>query len=228
MRSTTLSQFKCVSILHSLYYGQLCQFPFVYTAAVRVRYNVTELLMQWESDLQGLVQMQYGQRGRLDPTFPPCDGQVERNGSSGTRQCMGMQDNLFMRDGGGGIETIGATQSVNDMLMQSWRDVIELFPLIPNGSSAAFGSLRAVGGFLVSATRQADGNIATPVRVLSTVGGNVTVLAPWPGKIVSVRRANNGHAVATVPVESKAGLSYRFGTLAGATYLLSPSAWRPR
>ena len=54
-------------------------FPFVYTAAVRVRYNVTELLMQWESNLQGLVQMSYGHRGQQDPTFPPCDGQAERN-----------------------------------------------------------------------------------------------------------------------------------------------------
>ena len=200
-------------------------YPFVYTAAVRVRYNVTELLMQWESNLQGRVKMRYGHRGEIDPMFPPCDGQAERNGTSGSRQCMGMQDNLYMRDGGGGIETIGATQSVNDMLMQSWRDVIELFPLVPDGSSAAFGSLRAVGGFLVSAAREADGVISAPVRVTSTVGGNVTVLAPWTGKIVSVQRAHDGHAVETVPFESRAGLSYQFETSAGTTYLLTPDAW---
>ena len=200
------------------------EFPFVYTAAVRVRYNVTELLMQWESDLQGLVNMSYGHRGQVYPMFPPCDGQTERNGTGDARQCMGMQDNLYMRDGGGGIETIGATQSVNDMLMQSWRDVIELFPLIPAGSSAAFGSLRAVGGFLVSAVRDSDGSVATPVSLTSTVGGRATVLAPWIGKSLSVRRAHDGQVIAATPLQSRAGLSYRFETSAGVTYQLAPGA----
>ena len=77
----------------------------------------------------------------------------------------GTQDNLYMRDGGGALETIGATQSVNDMLMQSWRDVIELFPLIPDGSDASFGTLRAVGGFLVSAARGSDGVVVAPVTL---------------------------------------------------------------
>jgi hypothetical protein len=135
-----------------------------------------------------------------------------------------MQDNLYMRDGGGGIETIGATQSVTDMLMQSWRDVIELFPLIPAGSSAAFGSLRAVGGFLVSAVRDSDGSVATPVSLTSTVGGRATVLAPWIGKSLSVRRAHDGQVIAATPVQSRAGLSYRFETSAGVTYQLAPGA----
>lgn len=196
-------------------------FPFVYTAGVRVRYNVTELLMQWESDLQGLVRMRYGHRGQSSPMFPPCDGQAEHNGSAGVRQCMGLQDNLYMRDGGGGIETIGATQSVNDMLLQSWRDVIELFPLIPDGSSAAFGSLRTVGGFLVSAVRHANGQVGTPINLTSTVGGNATVLAPWAGKLLAVHRAHDGQEIAVVPVKSRAGLSYRFATTAGTTYWLA-------
>eukprot|EP01049_Picozoa_sp_SAG25_P002536 SAG25_NODE_134_length_14400_cov_805.311049_9_plen_223_part_00 len=196
-------------------------YPFVYTAAVRVRYNVTELLMQWESQLQGLVKLRYGHRGEIDPEFPPCDGQAERNGSSGAHQCMGLQDNLYMRDGGGGIESIGATQSVNDMLMQSWRDVIELFPLIPSGSAASFGTLRAVGGFLVSATRGSDGVVAEPVTLTSTTGGTAIVLAPWLGYGLGVKTARRTQEVPTVLLSSRAGISYSFNTTAGETYLLS-------
>lgn len=65
------------------------------SGVAQVRYNVTELLMQWESELQGLVSMHYGRRGQASSTFPPCDGQAERNGSSGGRQCEGMQDHLW-------------------------------------------------------------------------------------------------------------------------------------
>jgi hypothetical protein len=197
------------------------EFPFVYTAAVRVRYNVTELLIQWESNLLGRVKMHYGQPGEIAPNYPPCDGQVERNGTSYIA-CMGMQDNLYMRDAGGGLETIGATQSVNDMLMQSWRDdVIELFPLIPNGSAASFGTLRAVGGFLVSAARGEHGKVAAPVTMTSTVGGNATVLAPWVGHGLSVKRAGDGAVIPANPIQTGAGLSYSFETTAGETFLLS-------
>ena len=126
-----------------------------------------------------------------------------------------------MRDGGGALETIGATQSVNDMLMQSWRDVIELFPLIPDGSDASFGTLRAVGGFLVSAARGSDGVVVAPVTLSSTVGGNATVVAPWTGRGLQVNRARDGQTVPTVAVQTLAGLSHRFATTAGETFLLT-------
>ena len=74
------------------------------------------------------------------------------------------------------------------MLMQSWRDFIELFPHVPNGTAAAFGTLRAVGGFLVSAQRGQDGVVAEPVTLTSTVGGTAAVLPPWPGHALAVRR----------------------------------------
>jgi hypothetical protein len=120
------------------------------------------------------------------------------------------------------LETIGATQSVNDMLMQSWRDdVIELFPLIPNSSAASFGTLRAVGGFLVSAARGEDGKVVVPVTLTSTVGGNATVLAPWAGHELAVKRAGDGVVIETVPRQMGAGLSYSFETTAGETFLLS-------
>ena len=85
------------------------EFPFVYTAAVRVKYNISDLLFQFESDLLGLTN---GTHRSPSSNYPPCDGTVERSGGMTTLGCGGLQDNLYMRDGGGGIETIGATQAV--------------------------------------------------------------------------------------------------------------------
>ena len=91
-------------------------FPFVYTAAVRVKYNITDLIFQFESDLLGLTN---GTHRSPSSNYPPCDGTVERSGGMTTLGCDGLQDNLYMRDGGGGIETIGATQAVRNTA--TWR-----------------------------------------------------------------------------------------------------------
>ena len=104
------------------------------------------------------------------------------------------------------------------MLMQSWRDFIELFPHVPNGTAAAFGTLRAVGGFLVSAQRGEDGVVAEPVTLTSTVGGTAAVLPPWPGHALAVRRAGKH-----VPTQAAGRLS-KFDTNAGETYELSRGA----
>ena len=104
------------------------------------------------------------------------------------------------------------------MLMQSWRDFIELFPHVPNGTAAAFGTLRAVGGFLVSAQRGEDGVVAEPVTLTSTVGGTAAVLPPWPGHALAVRRAGDA-----VPTQAAGRLS-KFDTSAGETYELSRGA----
>ena len=105
------------------------------------------------------------------------------------------------------------------MLMQSWRDFIELFPYLPTGTAAAFGTLRAVGGFLVSAQRGEDGVVAEPVTLTSTVGGTAAVLPPWPGHALAVRRAGGG----AVPTQAAGRLS-KFETSAGETYELSRGA----
>jgi hypothetical protein len=69
-----------------------------------------------------------------------------------------------------------------------------------------------MGGFLVSAALGSDGMVAALVIVTSTVGGSATVLAPWVGHGLSVKRASDEQAVPTVPVQTRAGVSYSFGT----------------
>ena len=116
---------------------------------------------------------------------------------------------MLPRAPGGGIENIGVSRAVCDMLLQSYavppamRDVLgdfvlELFPfLTPNASApAAFSTLLARGGFLVSAA--SDGAVASPVRVTAayTLAGapaaRCSLVAPWPGGAVGATAACGG------------------------------------
>ena len=67
-----------------------------------------------------------------------------------------MGANGYLRQGGGGIETAGGAQAVNDMLLQSSEGFLRFFPVWPAGEDAAFDTLRAVGAFLVSASLEGE------------------------------------------------------------------------
>lgn len=137
-----------------------------------------------------------------------------------------MPPNGYVAQGGGGIETAGATVAVNDMLLHSWEGFVRLFPVWPRGSDAAFTTLRAVGAFLVSASIKAGA--VSDVTVVSEAGEDFVVLGPWGGKGVAVVFKGTGAAVPTTAatVRGVAGLC-RFGTVAGATYILSSSERQP-
>jgi len=92
---------------------------------------------------------------------------------------------------GSGINTYGhyteqfaATMVVSELLIQSVGDIVRLFPAWPKGADAKFASLRTQGGFVVTASRKA-GKTA-PVTIVSTVGGTLRLLSPWP--TIAVRR----------------------------------------
>ena len=51
-----------------------------------------------------------------------------------------------------GLENAGVIDALSEMLMQSWRGYIELFPCWPSSQTGSFERLRARGAFLVSAT----------------------------------------------------------------------------
>jgi hypothetical protein len=67
--------------------------------------------------------------------------------------------------------------AVSELLLQSVGDVIRVFPAWPKGKPAQFHSLRAQGGFLVSAV-MAEGGVKR-VSMTSTVGGPLRLLSPW-------------------------------------------------
>ena len=122
--------------------------------------------------------------------------------------------NLWVFQGGGGIETCGGiTASINEMLLQSHEKVLRFFPVWPKEKTARFGNLRAVGAFLVSSGYQ-RGEVQYAF-IESQQGRDCTVLNPWPGKQVSLYR--NG-----TKSETLAGGRFTFKTHKGETIALAP------
>lgn len=101
--------------------------------------------------------------------------------------------NLLLQYGGGGIENCSGFLAINEMLLQSHEGVLRLFPCWPREMDARFGTLRAVGAFLVSAELK-DG-VISGVTILSEKGRDCTVVNPWPERKVQVIRNGIGAEV---------------------------------
>ena len=101
---------------------------------------------------------------------------------------------------GGWMETLGMVGVFNDMLMQSWSGVIELFPGWNRNLDAEFTSLRADGAFLVSA-RLRD-RIVTEFSVYSEKGGTCKVANPWKKGQVMTFACNPGETRKFLPPDT--------------------------
>lgn len=72
---------------------------------------------------------------------------------------------------------------IQEMLLQSHTGVIHIFPAIPESwKDVAFENLRAMGAFLVSATR-INGKV-TKFRIYSEKGGELKIVSPVDGKLM--------------------------------------------
>eukprot|EP01052_Picozoa_sp_SAG31_P027799 SAG31_NODE_2632_length_5347_cov_2.022866_7_plen_142_part_00 len=140
--------------------------------------------------------------------------------------------------GGGGLEQVGATHAVNELLLQSFERVgggnettianqfstgptatfLRFFPGWPIGERASFKSIRAIGGFLVDGSVDTKG-VVSGVRVLSTVGGSCTFLA-FSKREPSVSDSK-GNKVKIVKVSGNEGRLRSFATSAGEYYSIS-------
>lgn len=115
--------------------------------------------------------------------------------------------NLWITAEGGGTETLAAVPlTVNEMLLQSYEQVIRVFPNWNKDKDASFDQLRAYGAFLISSKLQ-KGQILY-VKMLSEAGRNCIMDNPWPGKAVQLFR--NGHKAEVLKAES-----FNFTTKAG-------------
>lgn len=71
---------------------------------------------------------------------------------------------------------------VQEMLLQSHTGIVRVFPAIPaSWEDVSFENLRAMGAFLVSATRK--GGKVTMLRVYSEAGGPLAIVSPVSGKV---------------------------------------------
>ena len=102
---------------------------------------------------------------------------------------------LLQFDGSQGQECAGASQSVNDMLCSSYSGYIHLFERWPQQEDASFTTLRALGGFLVSASLR--GGVVANVTISSEAGEPVVMVSPWAPKVLAVKDAQEKSVVVT-------------------------------
>ena len=131
-----------------------------------------------------------------------------------------MQRNFWPSMGGGGLEQVGATQAVNELLLQSYQGVLRFFPGWPLDEAASFTTLRAVGAFLVSAAVDGAGHVGT-ITITSEAGVLCTVVSPWQPAAIAVQSSAGG---AKVAVKQLGRGRYQFATLPGTTYTVSEAA----
>ncbi|GAA3771415.1 hypothetical protein GCM10022225_68290 [Plantactinospora mayteni] len=122
--------------------------------------------------------------------------------------------NLRIRDEWHGLEKSGATEAVNNLLVQSDDGVVTVFPVWPTGRDASFVKLRERDAFLVSS--QLTGGRVSYVDVTSEQGRQLRLRNPWPGRPVVVTRSGGGTVTPTV-----SGDVVSFPTQAGVTYSIT-------
>ena len=128
--------------------------------------------------------------------------------------------NMWVKEYGGGVETLGSLAYVTESLLQSHEGFIRLFAGLPPGEGASFTGLRARGALVLNATLGDDGSVQD-FRIRSEAGQNVTVYSP-PG--LSAVDAHTGSAVTVrqLPASgSAAGKLWQFATDVDGEYVLT-------
>ena len=121
-----------------------------------------------------------------------------------------MRANGTVVQGGGGAETLGSVETVDQMLLSSYDGVLRFFPAWTYGRAASFSNMGAVGGFSVSSSMTASGLQAS--SVVSKKGQPLVVAQAWPGATTSIADTAGGSPVtgsaATLTASTVAGHTY--------------------
>lgn len=114
------------------------------------------------------------------------------------------------------IETpLSGVESIGYLMLQSWGDVIRIFPALPaRWANARFKDFRTQGAFLVSAS--SDNGIVSDVQIYSEKGKDCILKNPWKDKNLKVTDESGSK----ISVE-KLGENYKFTTQAGKRYFLT-------
>lgn len=105
---------------------------------------------------------------------------------------------------------------LNECLMQSYTDVIRLFPNTQKLGPVRFQDLRAVGAFLVSASY--DGTTISRVSLTSEKGAMAHLANPWPKTNIRVTRVQGSQPVQVIT----RGEIVEFPTEPGERYKIEP------
>ncbi|MEI7728499.1 MAG: glycoside hydrolase family 95-like protein [Verrucomicrobiota bacterium] len=141
-------------------------FPKIYTQAVRSGYPAEKVLANLSLLLAG--RQPYDDRG----------------------DHVQLRANLTIVPPVHGLESVGAIEAINSMLLQSHDRVIRVFPVWVKNRDASFQDLRAFGAFLVSSEYHA-GQVKD-VTIKSEAGRLCRIANPWPGKACEVWASTGG------------------------------------
>ncbi|WP_028563259.1 glycosyl hydrolase family 95 catalytic domain-containing protein [Paenibacillus pinihumi] len=111
------------------------------------------------------------------------------------------------------FENFALPAVINECLMQSYNGIIRLFPNWPLHQRAEFSTLRAVGGFLISASA-GEGTVSW-VEVQSEAGEPLSVYNPWGDVVTCIREQGS---------LSLSGSILTIDTVQGETLRLEPAS----
>lgn len=130
---------------------------------------------------------------------------------------------IVSQKSGGGIETAGIIEAINNMVMQSHDGVVRIFPNWDKSADAEFKRLRAMGAFLVGAKYRASGQVVDSVWIFSEKGNTCTIQSPFDGSCITVVCTDNRQEVPTIQNEEE----FTFNTKAGMTYSITRGKCAP-
>ncbi|MDQ6421476.1 glycoside hydrolase N-terminal domain-containing protein [Paenibacillus sp. LHD-117] len=119
----------------------------------------------------------------------------------------------YMRPMGIWFENFALPAVINECLMQSYNGIIRLFPNWPAEKKAAFRTLRAVGGFLVSAS--VEGGKVKEVEIVSEAGSTLQLYNPWTEALLVCERGEEKLAGDVLLIPTEAGERIRLVPVEG-------------
>jgi len=97
-------------------------------------------------------------------------------------------NNTLFDFGGGGVENAsGATTMINEMLLQSFEDIVRIFPNWNKNRTASYKNLRADGAFIVSASCKKG---VIKAEIVSEKGSDLVIENPYSDKTFTVSSVN--------------------------------------
>lgn len=132
------------------------------------------------------------------------------------------RENLTCNNGSPhGLESSGAIEAVNSMLLQNEEDELRVFPSWAESTSIKFVDLKAKGAFLVSSEYDADTKNIPYVKLTSEKGSTVNFVSPWENGAV-ITDENGNKVEAQISATKNTGeLLYTFETTEGASYTIT-------
>ena len=132
------------------------------------------------------------------------------------------RENLTCNNGSPhGLESSGAIEAVNSMLLQNEENELRVFPSWAESTSIKFADLKAKGAFLVSSEYDAETQSIPYVNLTSEKGNTVNFVSPWENGAV-IRNENGEEVEAEIRTTAYTGeLLYTFDTTEGASYTIT-------